>query len=209
MKQALSIFWPETFFQIGATIPDIHKRMNIELEENRDDSMLYIIGKPFFGVFVISGRVMRDERVKNTMPFQLPDQTTPFGQRVARRLQEEPIIWLTTIDSKGTPQPAPVWFWWDDQNQNILIYSKADAKREAHLRNNPRVSLHFNSNQQGGDIIVLTGKAEFSNDPPAFQHQLYVAKYSERIKNSFGTPENFAERYPVPLRIQPLSIRGF
>jgi PPOX class probable F420-dependent enzyme len=90
-----------------------------------------------------------------------------------------------------------------------LIYSKADAKREAHLRNNPRVSLHFNSNQQGGDIIVLTSKAEFSNDPPAFQHQLYVAKYSERIKNSFGTPENFAERYPVTLRIQPLSIRGF
>jgi PPOX class probable F420-dependent enzyme len=142
------------------------------------------------------------------MPFQLPDVNTPFGQRVANRLHEEPVIWLTTIDSKGTPQPAPVWFWWDDQQQNILIYSQANAKREAHLRANPRVSLNFDGDKQGGDIIVLSGKVEFSNDPPAHQHQPYVEKYSEFIKRLFGTPEGFAERYPVTLRIQPLSIRG-
>ncbi len=142
------------------------------------------------------------------MPFQLPDATTPFGQRVAERLQEEPIIWLTTIDSKGTPQPAPVWYWWDDEKQNILIYSMANAKREANLHANPRVSLNFDGNKQGGDIIILTGTVEFSDDPPAYQHQAYVEKYSSFIQGSFGTPENFAERYPVTLRIQPLSIRG-
>ena len=142
------------------------------------------------------------------MPFQLPDRNTPFGQRVAQRLHEEPVIWLTTIDSKGTPQPAPVWFWWDDKQQNILIYSMANAKREAHLRANPRVALNFDGDKQGGDIIVLTGKVEFSNDPPAHQNQPYVEKYSGFIKRIFGTPEGFAERYPVTLRIQPLSIRG-
>jgi PPOX class probable F420-dependent enzyme len=142
------------------------------------------------------------------MPFQLPDMNTPFGQRVAKRLHEEPVIWLTTIDSKGAPQPAPVWFWWDDKQQNILIYSMANAKREAHLRTNPRVSLNFDGDKQGGDIIVLSGKVEFSNDPPAHQHQPYVEKYSEFIKRIFGTPEGFAERYPVTLRIQPLSVRG-
>ncbi len=142
------------------------------------------------------------------MPFQLPDLTTPFGQRVAKRLQEELVIWLTSIDSKGTPQPAPVWYWWDDKEQNILIYSQANAKREAHLHANPRVSLNFDGDKRGGDIIVLTGKVAFSDDPPAHQHQLYVEKYSEFLKRSFGTPENFAQRYPVTLRIQPLSIRG-
>jgi PPOX class probable F420-dependent enzyme len=151
---------------------------------------------------------MRDERVKHTMPFQLPDTTTPFGERVIKRLHEEPIIWLTSIDSKGAPQPAPVWYWWDDQQQNFLIYSKANAKREAHLHTNPRVSLNFDGNKQGGDIIVLTGKVEFSDDPPASQHPLYLAKYGERIKRGFSTPENFAALYPVALRIQPLSIRG-
>jgi PPOX class probable F420-dependent enzyme len=142
------------------------------------------------------------------MPFQLPDKNTPFGQRVARRLQEDPVIWLTTIDSKGTPQPAPVWFWWDVKQENILIYSMANAKREAHLRAHPRVSLNFDGDKRGGDIIVLNGIAEFSNDPPAYQHQPYVEKYSEFIKRNFGTPENFAERYPVTLRIRPLNIRG-
>jgi PPOX class probable F420-dependent enzyme len=142
------------------------------------------------------------------MPFQLPDKTTPFGQRVARRLHEELIIWLTTVDSKGTPQPAPVWYWWDDKSQNVLIYSQANAKREAHLRANPRVSLNFDGNKQGGDIIVLIGNVVFSNDPPAYQNQPYVEKYSELIKRSFGAPETFAQRYPVTLRIQPLSVRG-
>lgn len=142
------------------------------------------------------------------MPFQLPQKTTSFGQRVAKRLQEELIIWLTTTDSKGTPQPAPVWYWWDDKNQNFLVYSQANAKREAHLHANPRVSLNFDGDKQGGDIIVLTGKVVFSDDPPAYQHQPYVEKYSALIKRSFGTPEIFAERYPVTLRIQPLSIRG-
>src|SRR5690348_7021551 len=142
------------------------------------------------------------------MPFQLPDVSTPFGQRVAKRLHEEPVIWLTTIDSKGTPQPAPVWFWWDDKQQNILIYSMANAKREAHLRANPRVALNFDGDKQGGDIIVLSGTVEFSNDLPANQHQPYVEKYSEFIKRIFGTPETFAEHYPVTLRIQPSNIRG-
>jgi len=141
------------------------------------------------------------------MPFQLPDPATPFGQRVARRLREEPVIWLTTVDSKGTPQPAPVWFWWDEQQKNILIYSMANAKREEHLRANPRVSLNFDGDK-GGDIIVLTGKAVFSDDPPAQQHQPFVEKYSERIKSIFGEPLAFAQRYPVTLRIEPLSIRG-
>jgi PPOX class probable F420-dependent enzyme len=142
------------------------------------------------------------------MPFQLPDPTTPFGQRIAKRLHEESIIWLTTVDSNGTPQPTPVGFWWDDEQQNILIYSQANAKREAHLRANPRVSLNFDGDKQGGDIIVLTGKVTFSDDPPAHQHQPYLEKYSGLIKPVFGTPENFAQHFPVALRVQPLSIRG-
>ena len=142
------------------------------------------------------------------MPFQLPDPTTPFGQRVAMRLHEETVIWLTTVDSNGTPQPTPVGFWWDDEKQNILIYSQANAKRVAHLRANPRVSLNFDGDKQGGDILVLTGKVAFSDDPPAHQHKPWLEKYSGSIKAAFGTPEHYAQRFAVPLRVQPLSIRG-
>ncbi len=36
------------------------------------------------------------------------DLTTEFGQHVARRLQEERIIWLTTISPDNIPHPRAV-----------------------------------------------------------------------------------------------------
>jgi PPOX class probable F420-dependent enzyme len=143
------------------------------------------------------------------MVFQLPDPATPFGDRVARRLRNEHIIWLTTVDAKGTPQPAPVWFLWDEDSSTILIYSLNGAKRLAHLQQNPRVALNLDGNGSGGNIIVIIGQAQLSPDaPPANQLPAYVEKYHDFIARSFGTPENFAERYSVALRVHPTAIRG-
>ena len=144
------------------------------------------------------------------MTFQLPDPTTPFGERVALRLSNDIIIWLTTVDSKGTPQPNPVWFLWDEKTSTILIYSKAGAKRYEHLQNNSRVSLNFDSNGTGGDIIVLTGEALLSHDdPPSDQNPVFVAKYQDFITRIFSTAKDFASQYPVALRIHPITLRGF
>jgi PPOX class probable F420-dependent enzyme len=143
------------------------------------------------------------------MAFQLPDPATPFGERVARRLREERLIWLTTVDAKGTPQPAPVWFWWDEATSTILVYSRADAKRQGHISRNPRVAFNLDGNGNGGDIIVITGEAQLSpNDPSADRLPVYVEKYRDNITRSFQTPEKFAEMYPVALRIRPIAIRG-
>ena len=43
------------------------------------------------------------------MGFEI-DTSTEFGAKVASRIEEQKLAWLTTIDSKGTPQPNPVWF---------------------------------------------------------------------------------------------------
>lgn len=43
------------------------------------------------------------------MSFQL-DRSTEFGAKTARRVEEDKLAWLTTIDSRGTPQPNPVQF---------------------------------------------------------------------------------------------------
>jgi PPOX class probable F420-dependent enzyme len=143
------------------------------------------------------------------MTLQLPDPATPFGERVARRLHDELVIWLTTVDAKGTPQPTPVWFLWDEATSTFLIYSRAEAKRLTHMQQNPRVALNFDGNGLGGDIIVITGQAQVSpGDPPAYQVPDYVEKYRERIARNFTTAENFASMYPVALRIHPTAIRG-
>jgi PPOX class probable F420-dependent enzyme len=143
------------------------------------------------------------------MTFQLPDLSTPFGERVLRRLRDERLIWLTTVDAKGMPQPTPVWFLWDEATSTILIYSRADAKRLAHLQQDPRVALNFDGNGRGGDIIVITGQAQVSSDdPPADQLPTYVEKYHDFIARSYTTPEKFASLYSVALRIRPSAIRG-
>jgi PPOX class probable F420-dependent enzyme len=141
--------------------------------------------------------------------FQLPDSSTPFGERVARRLRDERLIWFTTVDAKGMPQPTPVWFLWDETNSTMLIYSRADAKRLVHLQQNPRVALNFDGNGTGGDIIVITGEARVStDDPPADRLPIYAEKYRDFIARRYETPEKFASIYPVALRIRPITVRG-
>ena len=144
------------------------------------------------------------------MSFQLPDPATPFGERVARRLHEEHVIWLTTVDARGMPQPTPIWFLWEGASSTLLIYSRSDAKRLAHIAQNPRVALNFDGNGSGGDIIVITGEVRVSSDdPPAHQLPAYAEKYRDLIARLRMSPEQFAAVYSVPLRVRPIALRGF
>ena len=141
------------------------------------------------------------------MSSAMPDTGTPFGERVARRLRDEVVIWLTTVGGDGTPQPNPVWFLWD--GESFLIYSLGNASRLPHIRRNPRVALHFDSDGRGGDIVVITGEARVStSDPPADQLPAYLAKYGSMIAGIGQTPASFAAHYSVPLRITPTKVRG-
>ena len=143
------------------------------------------------------------------MAFQLPDSATPFGARVARRLHEEHIIWLTTVDAKGMPQPNPVWFLWDDVTSTMLIYTLPDAKRVAHIQHNPRVALNLDGSGTGGDIIIITGEARFGPDePPANQVPAYMEKYRGYMARLNYDPQGFAAKYSVALRIYPTKVRG-
>jgi PPOX class probable F420-dependent enzyme len=135
------------------------------------------------------------------------DPTTEFGARVERRLREETVIWLTTVAADGTPQPSPVWFYWD--GASFLIYSLAGSPRQRNLDRNPRVSLHFDGNGRGGDIIVFTGQASIDRRAPA-AHAMpeYAAKYREGFRRIGLSPEQFSAKYPLPVRIAPEQVRG-
>jgi PPOX class probable F420-dependent enzyme len=142
------------------------------------------------------------------MAERLPDQSTPFGADVHKRLTTEKIIWLTTIAKDGTPQPNPVWFSYNLDDDTVLIYNRADAHRLNHIRARPRVSLNLNSN--GGGVVVLTGTAERVDDlPPAHENPDYIAKYQADMARVSGSVADFGAGYPVPMRIQVTSVRGF
>lgn len=137
----------------------------------------------------------------------LPNPSTTFGRRVRERLSAEIVLWLTTVGADCTPQPNPVWFLWEDDD-SILVYNRADANRLTHIQTRPRVSLNFDGNGRGGDIVVLTGTAELINEfPAASEYKPYADKYAEEINRAFGTAENFAAKYPVAMRIRVARVR--
>ncbi len=135
------------------------------------------------------------------------DECTEFGQRAARRLREEVLAWLTTVDRRGTPQPVPVWFLWDGAD-SILLYSRPDTPKLRNIAHNARVSLHLDGNGQGGDIVVCLGDARVSDDPPADEVPEYVEKYTPLVERNRWSPASFAADYSVPLRIAISRIRG-
>ena len=138
----------------------------------------------------------------------IPDASSTFGRRVHERLSREAVVWLTTVGADGTPQPNPVWFLWDGED-SILVYNRLGANRIAHVKARPRVSLNLDGNGQGGDIIVLAGDAELLDDHPlAYDNPQYIAKYGERAAQTFGDSRNFAEQYPIAMRIRITKVRG-
>jgi PPOX class probable F420-dependent enzyme len=135
------------------------------------------------------------------------DENTEFGARAARHLREDRVVWLTSVTPAGAPLPAPVWFTWDGA-ESVRMYSRPRA-RVRNIESNAHVSLNFAGNAQGGDIVVFSGDAAIERDAPsADRDEEYVAKYGGRMDGMGLTPEAFAQRYSVPIRIRLTRLRG-
>jgi PPOX class probable F420-dependent enzyme len=135
------------------------------------------------------------------------DTKSEFGARVMKRLQDEQIIWLTTVRPDGIPQPNPVWFLFD--GEAILIYSQPGARKVSHIGNNPKVALNFNTTADGGDVVVITGEASIDTQPlPAEQAARYLEKYRQGIPDIGMTPDSYMRSFSTVIRVIPKHVRG-
>jgi PPOX class probable F420-dependent enzyme len=135
------------------------------------------------------------------------DEGTDFGARVARRLREESVVWLTTVTPAGAPLPRPVGFLWDG-GEEVSIYSMPGA-RVRNIAANPRVTLHFDGDGRGGDIVVLSGIAQVdAKAPPADAVLAWLEKYAGLIEEFGMTPAAYAARFSVPVRIRLTGVDG-
>lgn len=143
------------------------------------------------------------------VPFQAPDSATSAGQTILRRLHNEQFIWLITVDSTGTPHTLPLGFLWDKEQANFLIYSAGEADRDrlGHIRQNPKVGLHFNFDLKEGDSFILTGEAYIStDDPPSDQVAAWGEKYAALFAQMGMSLQHAAEQAPIALRVRPLTM---
>ncbi len=129
------------------------------------------------------------------------DEGTEFGARVARRLREEQVVWLTTVTPAGAPLPRPVGFLWDGADV-VSVYSQPGA-RVRNIAANPRVTLNFDGDGRGGDVVVLSGAAHVDTSAPAADAlPAWLEKYAARIAGFGLTPAAYAARLSVPIRIR-------
>lgn len=136
------------------------------------------------------------------------DPKTDLGEAVTERLEDELIIWLTTIGTTGEAHPRPVWFFWE--NDEILIYSKPDGAKLRHIARDGRVALNFNTSHDGGNVAVINGAARIDADAPqAIDVPAYIAKYKKEIADIGLTPESFSAAYSVAIRVVPEKLWGF
>jgi PPOX class probable F420-dependent enzyme len=137
------------------------------------------------------------------------DFNTDLGKHVHKRLLNEKVIWLTTVSSDGTPQPNPVWFFWD--GEYFIIFTPWNTAKLNNIDLNSSVSLNFEgATPQGGDVTVFIGSAEVENSP-LDPDPGYVEKYTNLIAEVWEgrTVDDFFEEYNSVIRIQPTKLRGF
>ncbi|RZT17277.1 PPOX class probable F420-dependent enzyme [Kribbella sp. VKM Ac-2569] len=136
------------------------------------------------------------------------DTSTGFGKRIARHLDDERVVWLTTVAPSGTPAPTPVWFLWHDDE--ILISSEPDKAKLRNVAGHPQVTVNFNATHTGGDVGVISGTAVIDPDPISGEAlAAYNTKYADDIAGLGMTPDQFHASYSVLIRITPGKLRGF
>ena len=135
------------------------------------------------------------------------DFSTELGKRAWQRIVNEEIIWFTSISASLIPQPRPVWFIWDQET--FLLYSQPTSMKVRQIVHNRNVALHFNADQQGGDIQVFLGEAWIDQLAPAPANMAaYVEKYQASISAIQMTTGRYSELFSTAIRVKPTKLRG-
>lgn len=136
------------------------------------------------------------------------DSNTEFGALALRRIEEETLAWLTTIDRRGAPKSVPVGFIRD--GDSLLIYSQLHQAKLHNIERHPKTSLHLQADPTRGDILTFSGTARI--DPEALAataDSRYIAKYRDLLVNAELTQETFSSFYSVPIRSTPDWVYGY
>ncbi|MEE2032195.1 TIGR03667 family PPOX class F420-dependent oxidoreductase [Rhodococcus chondri] len=126
---------------------------------------------------------------------------------VLDRLERERVLWLTTVDRRGTPVPTPVWFLWSQGT--FLMFSQPGTPKLTNMAAQPRVSVNLNADAHGGEVAVFTAEAHVEAAISDEEWRHFVDKYAADIGTLGLTPETFRADYSVPVRMTPRRFRGW
>ena len=116
------------------------------------------------------------------------------------RLASDLVGWLTTIRPDGSPATRPVWFVWHEPE--LLVYSEPHAHKVRHLARDRRANVHFNSDGEGGSIVVLDVEGRVEHDAPRPSTcPDYLSKYADWIRRLGLTVDAYDRQFSTLLRL--------
>ena len=121
---------------------------------------------------------------------------------VEAALRDDPVVWLSSVQSDGRPHLVPVWFHWD--GERIVAFSKPHARKVDNLRDQPSVMLAVGTPGPEFDVELIEATAEL---PAELADELmaegFGAKYRELLHRAGLTVQRFAEVYSQPIVLRP------
>lgn len=144
----------------------------------------------------------------------MPRLAAPSPPQTDRRptaeaaLRDDPVAWLSSVQSDGRPHLVPVWFHWD--GERIVAFSKPHARKVDNLRDQPRVMLAVGTPGPEWEVELIEATAELPDAPAAdVMPEGFGAKYRELLRRAGLTVQRFAEVYSQPIVLRPTRFLGY
>ena len=93
------------------------------------------------------------------------DQSPRCRPSIEAALRDDPVVWLSSVQSDGRPHLVPVWFLWD--GDRILAFSKPHARKVDNLRGQPSVMLAVGTPGPDFEVELIEATAELPEESAA------------------------------------------
>ena len=141
-------------------------------------------------------------------PVTPPARSDRMRPSVDAALRDDPVAWLSSVQADGRPHVAPVWFHWD--GEQIVAFSKPNARKVDNLRERPTVMLAVGSPGPGFDVELIEATAELPDRPATeVMPEGFGAKYRELLRRAGLSAQRFAEVYSQPIVLRPTRFLGY
>ncbi|MGE3961829.1 MAG: pyridoxamine 5'-phosphate oxidase family protein [Dehalococcoidia bacterium] len=106
-------------------------------------------------------------------------------------LRETRVAVIATIDERGRPRTAPIWFLWDGSEGAPILFTSRQTKKWRNLEANPQVSLCVDHREPPYAAVILDGRVEEVSGRSLYDdvRRMAVAYYGD------AEGVAFAERY--------------
>ena len=136
------------------------------------------------------------------------DRSTECRPHAEAALRRDPVVWLSSVRPDGRPHVVPVWFHWD--GEQIVAFSKPNARKVGNLRDQPSVMLAVGTPGPDFRVELIEATAELPETPATQVMPMgFAAKYRDLLRRAGLTVQRYAEVYSQPIVLKPTRFLGY